>query len=113
MEFAAAVLMLSVFYVRPQEWIDLFATVRTFLLAQVFALVALVMRPGRMTLGDFFKTPHDWMMLAYWVWIVWNSTTSSWETFKATFPSFFLYVAVVQAISTRTKLLLFLTWWGG
>ena len=112
MDFAAAILMLTVFYVRPQEWIPAFQAVRTFMLAQVFALFTLGARPEKVTLKSFFQTPHDWMMLAYWGWIVWNSPTS-WETFKATLPSFFLYLFIVQAVSTRQKLLLFLTWWGG
>ena len=112
MDFVSAVILLFVFYVRPQEWISVFSAARPLLVAQGFALFALLIRPGRIQPRDFFKTPHDWMMLIYWAWIVWTSA-ESWETFKNLTPLFLIYLFIVQALSTTRRLMFFFYWWSG
>ncbi|MBI3874891.1 MAG: O-antigen ligase family protein [Verrucomicrobia bacterium] len=71
-----------------------------------------MIRPGRIALRDFFRTPHDWMMLVYFVWIVWNAPSRS-DAFKDVTPLFLIYVFIVQALSSTDRIIRILYVWGG
>ena len=112
MDFVAAVLILFVFYVRPQEISEVFAGMRPLLLALWFAMFACLIRPQRIPFKSLLRTPHDWVFLFYFSWFVYNSF-DRWGTFKEFLSSLLIYFFIVQCVTTMRRVLLFLYIWAG
>ena len=110
MDFVSIVLFLVIYYLRPQEWSEVLAGFRPVTFIMLFALVAMVHRDHKFSIRDLLRTPHDWMMLALFAWIIGTSPTS-WETFGAVRSLLIFYVVIVQALSSTARIQRFLNWW--
>ena len=60
MDFVCIVLFLALYYLKPQEWTSLFATIRFVQLVMYASLATLFFRERSLKARDFFRTPHDW-----------------------------------------------------
>ncbi len=110
MDFVAIILFLAFYYLRPQEWFELFGQVRFVQLVIILSFVSLFLRERSVKLADFLKTPHDWMILLFFAWVVFSSPTP-WETFKAVSPLAVFYIVIVQTLTTLPRITKFLGWW--
>ena len=110
MDFTCIILFLAIYYLKPQEWTTLFATVRFVQLTMFASVASLLMRGRSLKKGDFFRTPHDWAMLLFFGWVVIASPTPV-DTFKEFLNRLVFYVVIVQTLTSWTRINRFLGWW--
>lgn len=110
MEFRAAVFFLFLYYIRPQDWI---AGLAGFNIMRPMILIWAVGLHGshqRSLFPGVLRTPHDWVMLAYWCWVVWTAPDA-----QGAFTSFFslvvFYALTVQSLTSWDRLLVYLKAW--
>ena len=110
MDFVAITLFLILYYVRPHEWLTMARSLRFVAFTMVFAIVATLMRERKFTIKDVFQTPHDWLMLLYFLWIVGTGPGVS-DTMGKVYNVFLYYVVTVQALYRLRRIQAFLNWW--
>ena len=110
MDFAAIVFFLVIYYIRPQEWISIFAKMQPVKMTMLLALFSTYTRNRGLAPNDFFKTPHDWIMAAYFAWVVWAS--GSFVSTLLVFAKYIIfYYITVQVLSNMERIKSFLNWW--
>ncbi|MDW8308671.1 MAG: O-antigen ligase family protein, partial [Verrucomicrobiales bacterium] len=110
MDFVAIIIFLILYYIRPQEWIGFVTELKPVKWSIVFALITMVFRERGFHPRDLVRTPHDWLMLAYFAWIV-LSNPAIVDTFNNNYNLFVFYIVTVQALSSIRRLQAFLGWW--
>lgn len=111
MDFLAVVLVLLIYYIRPQDWVPGLIGMGIVTPVMLFAIVAMVLRARNTQKAlQFFKTPHDWVMAAYFIFIVYTAQTPS-EAFKGALPLFAFYFVTVQALDSFERLRKYLKYW--
>jgi len=113
MVFAAAIATLLLYFIRPQDWISFVEGVNVVRPVIALGLIGLVMRRrGSRTSGPlpFFKTPHEWLMIAYLGYIVITSPDSFNDAKELSSQGAFYFITL-HAISSGRQLQLFLRWW--
>jgi hypothetical protein len=110
MDFFAVNLFLALYYIRPHEWISWVGHLHPILLSVVLAIIAVMRRPEGIHWREFFKTPHDWMMLTYFLWFV-GSNRDPISVFKDINNVFAFYWITVLTLTNSERILKFLTWW--
>jgi hypothetical protein len=110
MDFFAVKLFLALYYIRPHEWIGWVGALHPILLTVAIAIFALFRRKEGFNKSELLKTPHDWMMLAYFVWFV-GSNSNPLEVFLAINNVFAFYWITVLTLTSLDRMLKFLTWW--
>jgi hypothetical protein len=111
MEFFFAVFFLLFYYLRPQDWVPGMAGLS--LVKPIIALWVAAFFMGRSIpspLPGLFKTPHDWIILSYLVYVVWMSPDSS-GAFSGFLPLAVFYFLTVQSITSWERLTSYLKWW--
>ncbi|MFN7138687.1 MAG: O-antigen ligase family protein, partial [Limisphaerales bacterium] len=109
MDFAALLLGLVLYYIRPQEWMLAIQPFKPVTLVMALAVIGVASRTG-LSWRQLFKTPHDWLVLAYCVWMVVSSPNTK-ETFHSVYPLFLFYIVAVQALINLKRITQFLTVW--
>ena len=110
MELRAAIFFLFLYYIRPQDWIsgmEGFNIVRPMILAWILTLFA---SRDRRAATKFFVTPHDWLMLVYLVYVVWNAPDPK-EAIMGFLPLVLFYGLTVQSLSRWEDVLTYLKAW--
>jgi hypothetical protein len=110
MDLAAVILFLVLYYLRPQEWPLGLQDISFVKNVMLFGLASLFFRARGLQLRDLFRTPHDWAVLAFWLWIVFASQ-APWETFKESANLYVFYIVIVQALYTVPRMEKFVGWW--
>src|SRR5581483_8749442 len=110
MDFASIVLFLMVYYLRPQEWIGFLNNVHPVQLVMLMALFSLISREQKLAIKDFFRTPHDWIMTAYFAWTVFASPTPI-DTFKSIESAILTYYVGVQCLNSLYRIKKLIAWW--
>lgn len=110
MDFFSVIVFLVLYYLRPQEWPIGLGGVRFVQVTMLAALASLALRARGFQFRDLFRTPHDWVVLAFWLWIVLSSPTP-WDTFKETANVYIFYVVIVQTLYSVQRLNVFVGWW--
>mgnify|MGYP001332733889 CR=1 FL=1 len=109
MDFAALLLGPVLYYIRPQEWMLAIQPLKPVTLVMLMAVIGMLSRTG-LDWKQYFKTPHDWLILAFCAWIVVMSPDRG-ETFHEVYPLLLFYLVAVQALGTLKRLTIFLTVW--
>ena len=112
MDFAGIVAFTIALYVRPQEIFTFLATMRPAFLTMLWAGTAVMMRDGGVKPKDLIRTPHDWMAVAYFGWVIFTSN-SAYGTWKMIYNFVGFYFVIVQALTTMRRIYIFLYWWLG
>lgn len=110
MEYRTALFFLFLYYIRPQDWIPAIAgfnIIRPMILLWVVAFFGSRTRPA---VSGFVRTPHDWAILAYFGYVVWNAPSSN-DTFKAFLPYVIFYAFTVRSLATWERVLGYLKFW--
>ncbi len=110
MDFTAVILFLTLSYIRPHEWISFARDLRLAAFSLVFAIFATLFRERKFEAKDMFKTPHDYLMVLYFAWIV-LAGSSIIDTWKQVYAYLLYYLITVQALSNLQRLQRFLNWW--
>jgi hypothetical protein len=111
MDFKSALLVLLVYFIRPQDWIAALNGVGIVTPIMLVAFATMIQRSRSLGIKlDFLRTPHDWGMLAYYAYVVYTSSDPS-ATFKDAFSLFAFYFVTVQALSNVTRLHIYLKTW--
>lgn len=110
MDIVPVILFLVLYYLRPQEWPIGLNTLHFVQMTMLTGLASLSLRQRGFQLRDLFRTPHDWAVCAFWMWIVFSSPTP-WVTFKESANLYIFYIVIVQALYTVPRLNLFVGWW--
>ncbi|MGY8670989.1 MAG: hypothetical protein ACKVHO_00195 [Verrucomicrobiia bacterium] len=112
MDFAAIVAFTIVLYVRPHEILTFLADLRPAFVVMAWAGASLFMRPQGLNWKSIVRTPHDWVMLTYFLWIIFTND-DEWGTWLKIYPFVGFYFITVQALTNMTRIYLFLYWWLG
>ena len=110
MDFFSIILFLALYYVRPHEWFPLVAMMKPIMLAMLLALVSLFTEHRGIGFRDLFKTPHDWMMAALFLWTV-GSSPEKMRTFDFVYNGFVFYWVTVLTLVNIKRIVTFLNWW--
>jgi hypothetical protein len=110
MDFLIAIVFLALFVLRPQDWGAIFSGLQPVKLVMILAVASLVFRKRSVGPGDFFRTPHDWALLAFFAWLVVTHPTP-WTIFKQNINLLVFYYFIVLTLNTRERIEKFLGWW--
>jgi len=110
MDFKAIQFFLFLYFVRPQDWIPGLGGAHLVMINMLWAVGATLFRPGGLTLSTLFKTPHDWVMLIYFGWVLWTSPDYS-ATFQDAKGLFLFYYITMVTLSSWGRMEKFLRLW--
>ena len=110
MDFTCIVLFLAIYHLKPQEWTTVFSTIRFAQLTMIASVATLFLRERSLKVADFFRTPHDWVMFAFFGWIAIASPTPI-DTGKDFLNRLVFYVVTVQTLTNWDRIKRFLGWW--
>ena len=110
MDFFFLIVFLTIYYIRPHEWIDWVGQLRPISLTIFFAILSLLLRERGIQLKQFFRTPHDRLMILYFVWICASSKDFE-TTFGYAYPLLIFYYLVVLAAYDQERIKSFVKWW--
>jgi hypothetical protein len=111
MDFFAVVLVLLIYFIRPQDWVPGLIGVGIVNPVMMLAMVTMVVRARNLGRPlKFLATPQDWAMLAYYAFIVWTSPDPS-GALKGAFPLFAFYFVTVQALDSPARLRAYMKYW--
>jgi hypothetical protein len=111
MEFFFSVFFLFFYFLRPQDWVPGLSGVN--LIKPIIAIWIAALFIGRSAsspLPGLLKTPHDWVILSYFVYVVWTSPDKG-GAFSGFLPLVAFYALTVQSITSWERLLSYLKWW--
>lgn len=111
MDFTCIVLFLALFYIKPQEWTSLFATIRLVQITLITALGTLIFRERSLKPRDFFRTPHDYAMAGYFLWVFITYPEGPFAGFREFLNRLTFYVVIVQTLTNWSRISRFLGWW--
>jgi hypothetical protein len=110
MDLVTVVLFQVLYYLRPQEWAGIFSTIHFVQIVMLAGVAGLFFREGGLRLADLFRTPHDWAVFAFWLWIV-IASPHRWEAFKENANLFIFYIVIVQALRSVPRMKIFALCW--
>ncbi len=110
MDFTCIVLFLALYYLKPQEWTSVFSTLHFVQMVMIAAIGTLIFRERKLSLKDFFCTPHDWAMYAFILWVSISSPTPG-DTFKEIANRLVFYIVVLQTLTNWDRIRKYLGWW--
>lgn len=111
MEFFFAVFFLLFYYLRPQDWVP--GLIGLGLVKPIIITWLGVVVAGRSLsspLSGVMRTPHDWVILSYFIYVVW--TAPEMMTALTGFLSLVAFYALtVQSVNSWPRLYSYLKWW--
>lgn len=110
MDFKAIQFFLFLYFVRPQDWVPGMGGAHLVAVNMLWAIGATLFRPGGLTLSTLFKTPHDWIMIVYFGWVLWTAPDYS-ETFHDARSLFLFYYITMVTLSSWGRMEKFLRLW--
>lgn len=111
MDFVTVVLVLLVYYIRPQDWVAGLigvGIVTPIMAVAIFAMVSRAKEEGRKL--QLFLTPLDWWVLALYIFIG-VTHPYPYGAFKDSLPLFAFYFVTVQALRSVERLRKYLIYW--
>lgn len=110
MEYRTALFFLFLYYIRPQDWVTGITgmnVIRPMILLWAVSIFTSRTRPA---VSGILRTPHDWAMLAYYVYVTWNSPDFS-GTLKGFFPYVTFYALTVRSLTSWERVYGYLKFW--
>lgn len=108
--YRIACLFLILYYIRPQDWVPGMAGMNIIRPVMLLWGMAMTMEGLHSPMRGFFRTPHDWAMLAFYVYVVWNAPGEAGAA-GGMFSLVVFYYLTTQSLSSWTKLLGYLRLW--
>lgn len=110
MDFAGVILFVIVLYVRPQEFVDILSAFRPAQASLAMTGIGLFVREGGVTLKNLIRTPMDWLMTAYFVYILFWSPGSFGDLWGQLYPFIGFYFLVVLTLTNMRRIYTYLAW---
>ena len=110
MEYRTALVFLFLYYIRPQDWIPVIAGVNIIRPMILIWLVSLSSVRSRSPIAGIFRTPHDWALLVYYVYVVWNAPDFN-GALKGFLPYVVFYALTVRSLNNWERVLGYLKSW--
>ncbi len=108
--YRIAFLFLALYYIRPQDWLPGMAGMNIIRPVMVLWVMAMVVEGLHSPLRGFFRTAHDWAMLVFYIYVVWNAPSEA-GAGSAMFSLVIFYYLTTQSLSSWKKLLGYLRAW--
>jgi len=109
MDFAALIIFLALYYLRPQEWLAVFNSIHFVQLLSIMAIWAMFQKQ-RIGFKKLVQTPLDWLMLCYFVWTLIAGFDPR-HTFSGIQAVILFYFVGVSSLDSIPRLKKFLGWW--
>ncbi len=110
MDLICVILFLVMYYIRPQEWFGFFSTIHFVQIVMLAALTMLFTRARGFAIRDLFRTPHDWAVFAFWLWMV-LTAVAPYDTFRENANLYIFYFVIVQTLHSIPRIKTFVAWW--
>ena len=110
MDFFFLIVFLTIYYIRPHEWIDWVGEFRPITLTIVFAILSLFLRERGIKFSQLLRTPHDRLMVLYLIWICVASKDLI-TTLGLAYHLFVFYFLVVLTAYNQERIKSFVGWW--
>ncbi|MCB1226778.1 MAG: O-antigen ligase family protein [Verrucomicrobiales bacterium] len=110
LKFAA--LFLILYYIRPQDWVPGLAGFNIIRPLMIGWFMVLASQGSRSPVRGWFRTPHDWAVLIFSVFIVWAAPPGV-EVLSPVFSLAVFYFLTCHALSTWDAVLIYLKIWNG
>jgi O-antigen ligase len=111
MDFLSIVMFLGLYYIRPQEWSAIAFKLQPIKVTMLLALVAMALKyRERPFFKELFHTPHDWIILLYFTWVIGTAPSIS-GTFSDVYSHLLFYLVTVQALTNIERIQNYLNWW--
>lgn len=104
MDFAGIILFAFALYVRPQEFVGLFGALRPALLSMAMTGVGLFMREGGFSPKQLIRTPMDWMVAAYFIYILVWTPGSFGDLWSVLYPFIGFYFLVAVTLTSMKRI---------
>ncbi len=113
MDFAGIVAFAIFLYVRPQEFIGILEAFRPAFLSLAVTALGLFLREGGVSLKQLIRTPQDWMVSAYFIYILFWTPGTFGDLWGELYQYVGFYFLVVLALSNFRRIYQYLAWWCG
>ncbi len=110
MPLRCAILFLLLYYIRPQDWIEGLAGFNIMRPMILLWALALFNDRDKRPLREWVRTPHDWLMLAYFGYVLWTAADFQ-SALTGFLPLVVFYFFTVQSLTSWDRLLGFLKGW--
>ncbi len=110
MDFVGIVIFAIFLYVRPQEMFGFLEALRPAFLSLAITGLGLFFRPGGVTLKQIIRTPQDWMMAAYFIYILFWTPGAFGDLWSELYPYIGFYFLVVPALTSVRRIYVYLAW---
>ena len=110
MDFFFLIVFLTIYYIRPHEWIDWVGLVRPITVTIIFTIISVFLREQGVKSSQIFRTPHDRLMILYLVWIC-VASKDAFQTLGLAYHLFIFYFLVVLIANTEERIKGFVGWW--
>lgn len=99
MEYRLALFFLLLYYIRPQDWMAGWAGFNVVKPLMLAWLVAWFTSRERSPMPGLLRTPHDWVILTYYAYVVWNAPDTK-AALMGFLPLVVFYALTVQSLSS-------------
>ena len=113
MDFVGIVMFAIFLYVRPQDFVGFLDTFRPAFLSLAIAGLGIFIRPGGVTWKQIIRTPQDWMVTSYFLYILFFTPGSFGDLWGQIYQYVGFYFLVVIALSNFQRIYQYLGWWLG
>ncbi len=110
MEFRFAIIFLFVYYIRPQDWIPSLVGANIIKPIILGWFISILSTRSRSVLPGLLRSPHDWLMLIYYAYVVWTGPTIK-GMIMAFLPTVSFYFLTLHSLTTWDLVLKFLRFW--
>ncbi len=110
MEYRLALFFLFLYYIRPQDWMAGWAGLNIVKPLMLAWIAALYTSRERSPLPGLLRTPHDWILLTYYAYVVWNAPDSQ-AALMGFLPLVVFYALTVQSLSNWDRVAGYLKMW--
>ncbi len=112
MEFAAVILLLTFYFIHPQDWVPGMAGLNVVKPIIAMAILGMVSRRrnARHLPWRFMRTPHEWIMVVYAAYIL-VSAPSPGDVAGDMLPLVVFFFLTLHSITSVERLDSFLKWW--
>ncbi len=108
--YRVALLLVVLNVIRPQDWVPGLAGLNIIRPVMLLWVIALMSEGLHSPLKGIFQTPHDWAMLIFFGYVVWNAPSGT-DVGSAMFALVCFYFFTTQSLSSWSKLLGYLKLW--
>lgn len=110
MDFVGIVLFVIALYVRPQEFFSMFEALRPALASMAMTGAGLFLRDGGVSPKQILRTPMDWMMAAYFIYILFWTPGTFGELWGELYPFIGFYFLVALTLTSMRRIYQYLAW---